>query len=365
MKATKAIKTASKAKEVLEDIRAFSDQVKSLESMANQAAEALHKKGAKGGEEDADKDLKNMLKVTQETLATADTFLKATLFKKTKKGEFIPLDDKAMKGKWRAAKQKGEYTELREKLQNNLNVLRMTMVFGSMPQHSDSMAELSDTFNDFDKFVRGTQDDGLTLPIILWVDDEPTNNTAAINMLTRFGFNVLVTGSTESALGLVRDGKIRLWKIFSDMHRREHIAGGDYYIDDTWAGLELLRALKGMRVTTPTYILAKNRCARTDVREACAALGAAGAVSFFHEVLEYFIDDDKADEASKAAWKKISDEMREEKKKLKAPSIGDDPLPAWAEAVREEWVAKQKAAGAAAERKPSAPGPPVPAAPSK
>lgn len=172
--------------------------------------------------------------------------------------------------------------------------------------------------------------------IVLWVDDEPTNNTDAINLLMATGISVICCGSTEDGLGLLRPNVLPVWRIFTDMHRRERLSESDR-VDDTWSGLSFLRAARSMGVRQPIYVIAKNRCARSDVREVCEALGATGTYSFFYQFLES-LKKSPDDHSFDAVYAEMA---RRKIPETRSPKAGDDPLPPWAQAVLYQWKAKQ------------------------
>ncbi|MGO4222302.1 response regulator transcription factor [Lysobacter sp. TAF61] len=80
-------------------------------------------------------------------------------------------------------------------------------------------------------------------PRILWVDDQPRNNSFLIATLEDAGAKVDTALSTDEALQRV--GKASYDAIISDMSRPE----GER------AGIELARKLKAMGVSSPLYIL--------------------------------------------------------------------------------------------------------------
>ncbi|MCO6414968.1 response regulator [Siccirubricoccus sp. KC 17139] len=96
---------------------------------------------------------------------------------------------------------------------------------------------------------------------ILWVDDTPDNNILLAKSFTELGISVIQVGSTEAALGRLREERFDL--VITDMGRPP----------DHTAGLTLLRRMREMGTFPPTIIYAARWAAANRGKE--AELGAA------------------------------------------------------------------------------------------
>jgi len=88
-------------------------------------------------------------------------------------------------------------------------------------------------------------------PSILWVDDNPSNNTLIVEAFETLGINVVLALSTKEALNTIHHSP-RFSAIISDMGRKEGAEEG--YI--------LLKALRGEGDATPFFIYASSGSAR-------------------------------------------------------------------------------------------------------
>ena len=107
---------------------------------------------------------------------------------------------------------------------------------------------------------------------ILWVDDFPQNNDYPREMLEQAGVLFDLALETESAINILRNNKFDL--IISDMGR-----GNNYS-----AGLDLLKELKKMKISTPVVIFASSRALNRFGEEA-RELGAIAVTSGITDVL--------------------------------------------------------------------------------
>lgn len=100
---------------------------------------------------------------------------------------------------------------------------------------------------------------------VLWVDDNPKNNSYFIELLQKRGFRVDLARSTSEGMNCFATNSYRA--IISDMGRTED---GRYNSD---AGLDLLEELRKQRATAPVVFFCSERAA-VNFRERAQALGA-------------------------------------------------------------------------------------------
>jgi len=100
---------------------------------------------------------------------------------------------------------------------------------------------------------------------VLWVDDNPRNNTGIVAALADLKIQVVTATSTREALDRLSEANYSM--IISDVGRLEDGA------DHPQAGLELLQALRDRNVTTPVVFFTGTRGAQQ-----ADALRAAGAL---------------------------------------------------------------------------------------
>lgn len=105
---------------------------------------------------------------------------------------------------------------------------------------------------------------------VLWVDDEPKNNSYFVDTLNRL--NVRVDLAENNADALIKFGADQYEAIISDMGRRE---GGRY---NRRAGLELLKVVRERDRRIPFFIFCSNGSAQ-DNRNEAIQLGANGITS--------------------------------------------------------------------------------------
>jgi len=125
------------------------------------------------------------------------------------------------------------------------------------------------------KAVKQRGEMAAALPPVLWVDDNPSNNTALVDALERVRVHVDLAGSTEEGLALAADRDYGV--VVTDLGRRE---GGKY---DPDAGLHLLHELRAAGHDVPVFVYSS---ARAQAREAEAK--AAGAALFTSRPTELF-----------------------------------------------------------------------------
>jgi len=112
--------------------------------------------------------------------------------------------------------------------------------------------------------------DGRPIRSILWVDDNPRNNSYFVQQLTDCGVSVDLALSTSDGIARFRRGRYDC--VISDMGRQE---GGSYNGD---AGIDLLREVRRTDVKIPFVIFCSSRGVRERGQEAVAA-GATGITS--------------------------------------------------------------------------------------
>jgi CheY-like chemotaxis protein len=105
---------------------------------------------------------------------------------------------------------------------------------------------------------------------VLWVDDQPKNNSYFVQQLTDKGVNVDLALSTSDGLRLF--GKKAYSVIISDMGRTED---GTY---KPTAGLELVQQIRAGNKTVPLIIFCSSRGVREHTQEAIS-LGATAITS--------------------------------------------------------------------------------------
>lgn len=85
-----------------------------------------------------------------------------------------------------------------------------------------------------------------TVSRILWVDDQPQNNTSMVKVLQDRGIEVVISPSTQDALKKLKEGPFD--RIISDMGREE-----DGRYNDT-AGIDLVKAVRAAGLDVPISI---------------------------------------------------------------------------------------------------------------
>jgi len=111
---------------------------------------------------------------------------------------------------------------------------------------------------------------------VLWVDDDPKNNSYFIQQLSDNGIKVELAMSTSEGLRLFRQKKYDA--VISDMGRAE---GGTY---NTGAGIELLRRIREDDKRVPFIIFCSSRGIKKHGEEA-ASLGATAVTSSSTEMM--------------------------------------------------------------------------------
>lgn len=101
---------------------------------------------------------------------------------------------------------------------------------------------------------------GRTAPVVLWVDDQPKNNSYFVQQLTSGGIDVHLALSTAEGLQRFEGGNYRL--VVSDIGRKEE---GEYR---RRAGLQLLSAIRSVNDKVPVALYTSSRGAREHSREA-------------------------------------------------------------------------------------------------
>jgi CheY-like chemotaxis protein len=105
---------------------------------------------------------------------------------------------------------------------------------------------------------------------VLWVDDQPKNNSYFVDTLNKLNVRVDLAGSTAD--GLIKFHNEQYGVVISDMGRQE---GGRY---NRRAGLELLKAIRQRSAETPFFIFCSTRSAHEN-RDEAMRLGANGITS--------------------------------------------------------------------------------------
>jgi CheY-like chemotaxis protein len=111
---------------------------------------------------------------------------------------------------------------------------------------------------------------------LLWVDDNPKNNSYLVEVFTRQGLRIDTVSSTAEALDRLAHSRYAM--VISDMGRTE--AGQDR----PTAGLELLRALKARASEIPLVFYCSSHAVR-EHRDEAMALGALAITSSGPELL--------------------------------------------------------------------------------
>lgn len=111
---------------------------------------------------------------------------------------------------------------------------------------------------------------------VLWVDDEPKNNSFFVQHLSDKGVRVDLALSTTAGLDMYDHGNYSV--IISDMGRKED---GSYNAD---AGLDLLKGIRKRSRDVPFIIYSSSAAAR-DYGDQAIALGATGITSSPTELL--------------------------------------------------------------------------------
>ena len=113
---------------------------------------------------------------------------------------------------------------------------------------------------------------------VLWVDDQPTNNTYEEAQLRSLGVTVRVVTSTSAALRAMNKSSEPFDAIISDMGRREGL------INNPNAGIELIREVRNSGYETPVFIYASTRQAAR--KSEIAEVGGGGSTSSVTELFE-------------------------------------------------------------------------------
>jgi CheY-like chemotaxis protein len=121
-----------------------------------------------------------------------------------------------------------------------------------------------------EKTIRESVDENVFEPVVLWVDDEPKNNSYLVQQLVQAGVQVDTALSTAEGLDLFRKGNYSL--IVSDMGRKE--AGGF----NPRAGIELLKTIRKFNPTVPFVIFTSTR-GYQESRETAMSFGATDITS--------------------------------------------------------------------------------------
>jgi len=124
--------------------------------------------------------------------------------------------------------------------------------------------------NDLANHMSLSSENELTLNSVLWVDDNPKNNSYLISAINDNGYEVDLALSTADALKLIAKNRYRV--IISDMGRGEI---GSY---EPEAGLSLLRKLRESNDQTPFVVFCSPLSARK-YKEAVIASGGISATS--------------------------------------------------------------------------------------
>jgi CheY-like chemotaxis protein len=98
---------------------------------------------------------------------------------------------------------------------------------------------------------------------VLWVDDNPKNNSYLIANLSESGVEIITALSTSEALSKFTSRRID--RVISDMGRREGIKYNQT------AGLDLIRQIRAMDPNVPILIYCSRRAAQTYEQEAKSA----------------------------------------------------------------------------------------------
>lgn len=114
------------------------------------------------------------------------------------------------------------------------------------------------------------------IPTILWVDDNPKNNSYFVQQLSDLGFVVDLALSTDDGLKRFHKGQYKL--IISDMGREEE---GSFKIT---AGLDLLKEIRTINSDVPFIIFSTSANARKYTSKAISA----GATSITSSPTELF-----------------------------------------------------------------------------
>lgn len=115
-------------------------------------------------------------------------------------------------------------------------------------------------------------------PQVLWVDDKPAGNAYEIARLRDAGVEVSEVTTTDEALRLLTGGS-QFNAIITDMGRREGLSFRSQ------AGLDLIRAARAARVSSPIFVYAtRKRVERT--RDEVMLAGGNGATASTVELFE-------------------------------------------------------------------------------
>jgi len=113
---------------------------------------------------------------------------------------------------------------------------------------------------------------------ILWVDDNPRNNSYLTQLLEKHGIQVDLAFTTDE--GLERVAQTRYSAVISDMGRRE----GLVYNHD--AGIDLLEALNERKATIPVLFFCSGNAVQK-FRERALHLGARGITASASELMTH------------------------------------------------------------------------------
>lgn len=148
-------------------------------------------------------------------------------------------------------------------------------------QQRNLIADLQTQVNELHKKVEGSEISSrlTTAPVrklaerrrsILWVDDQPKNNSVFVQQLSDRGITVDLAFSTADGLAKFSRGQYGL--VISDMGRREN---GTYNAD---AGLDLLRSIREKNNDIPFIVFCSSRGVR-EYRGEAIAQGATAITS--------------------------------------------------------------------------------------
>lgn len=112
--------------------------------------------------------------------------------------------------------------------------------------------------------------------VVLWVDDNPNNNTYELNALRALSFDIETSTSTEDALGKMQRSSYDL--IISDIRREPNQR----------AGFEMLTEMRRTGITTPVVFYTAT--AKTAQRTEAISLGAKGVAAAPEELLRLITD---------------------------------------------------------------------------
>jgi CheY-like chemotaxis protein len=111
------------------------------------------------------------------------------------------------------------------------------------------------------------------LSAVLWVDDYPSNNAFEVDTLQRRSVTVVQVETTADALREVNARRFDV--VITDMGRDK---------DGNEAGLDLIRRLRALQITTPVIVYTSARAAAAS-RDQAIALGAYGVTASATELI--------------------------------------------------------------------------------